>query len=153
MIKHNFYDGDGLFEEFSKIRSNEVNFNDLVETPILLKMLPDLTGKSVIDIGCGMGQHAKQYAELGAKSVLGIDISYKMLSVAKEKYCLDNIEYKRLAMEDISEINDTYDIVTSSLVFDYVKDFDKLMADIYQIMHEGSEFIFSTSHPIVTSYD
>lgn len=34
MAKHNFYDGDGLFEEFSKIRSNEVNFNDLVETSI-----------------------------------------------------------------------------------------------------------------------
>ena len=34
MTKHNFYDGDGLFEEFSKIRSNVVNFNDLVETSI-----------------------------------------------------------------------------------------------------------------------
>ncbi len=40
-------------------------------------MLSDLREKTVLDIGCGMGQHAKQYADMGAKSVLRIDLSEK----------------------------------------------------------------------------
>ena len=49
-------------------------------------MLPDVRGKKVLDIGCGMGQHAKQYHDMGAESVLGIDISEKMLEFAKERH-------------------------------------------------------------------
>lgn len=33
-----------------------------------------------------MGQHAKQYSDMGAESVLGIDISEKMLEYAKEHF-------------------------------------------------------------------
>ena len=79
MSKQNIYDNDTFFEHFRSSRENEVNFNDCIETPILFAMLPDLHGKTILDIGCGMGQHAKQYSEMGAESVLGIDISGNML--------------------------------------------------------------------------
>ncbi len=84
MSKQNIYDNDAFFEHFRSSRENEVNFNDCIETPILLAMLPDLHGKTILDIGCGMGQHAKQYSEMGAESVLGIDISENMLRYAEE---------------------------------------------------------------------
>ena len=83
MAGQNIYDNDAFFENFRNSRSQEVNFNDCIETPILFAMLPDLRGKKVLDIGCGMGQHAKQYAEMGAESVLGIDISEKCWSMPK----------------------------------------------------------------------
>ena len=79
MSKQNVYDNAAFFDNFQSSRSNTVNFNDCIETPILFGMLPDLHGKKVLDIGCGMGQHAKQYADMGAASVLGIDLSEKML--------------------------------------------------------------------------
>ena len=75
MAKQNIYDNETFFENFKEIRSNEINFNNCIETPILLAMLPELQGRTILDIGCGMGQHAKQYSDMGAKSVLGIDIS------------------------------------------------------------------------------
>lgn len=153
MSKQNVYDNDTFFENFQSSRSNDVNFNDCIETPILLKMLPDLRGKTVLDIGCGMGQHAKQYTEMGAESVLGIDISEKMLVYAKEHNSADNISYQRLAMEDIEAIGQTFDLVTSSLVFDYVEDFAGLMRKIHRLMKEGAAFVFSMSHPIVTAWD
>ena len=59
MPKQNIYDNDTFFEHFRSSRENEVNFNDCIETPILFAMLPDLHGKTILDIGCGMGQHAK----------------------------------------------------------------------------------------------
>ena len=153
MSKQNIYDNDAFFEYFRSSRDNEVNFNDCIETPILLKMLPDLHGKAVLDIGCGMGQHAKQYADMGAGSVLGTDISGKMLAYAKEHNSADNISYLQLAMEDIESIGRRFDLVTSSLVFDYVEDFAGLMRKINLLMKEDAKFVFSMSHPIVTAWD
>lgn len=153
MSKQNIYDNDVFFEDFKGIRESPVNFNDQLETPVLLAMLPDVKGKQVLDIGCGMGQHAKQYAQMGAASVLGIDISEKMLGYAQEHNGAETITYRLLAMEDLDQIQDTFDLVTSSLVFDYIEDMDDLMAKIYTLMRPGAHLVFSTSHPMATAYD
>jgi 2-polyprenyl-3-methyl-5-hydroxy-6-metoxy-1,4-benzoquinol methylase len=153
MAKQNVYDNDTFFESFRSSRSDEVNFNDCIETPILFAMLPELRGKTVLDIGCGMGQHAAQYAAMGAKSVLGIDLSEKMLEYAKEHNSAENIRYQRMAMEDIDTIDGQFDLVTSSLVFDYIEDFPGLMRKIHTLVKAGAEFVFSMSHPIVTAWD
>ena len=55
MSKQNIYDND-LFVR--KLRENtlckEINFNDIIETPIISGMIPELYKKKVLDIGCGM---------------------------------------------------------------------------------------------------
>ncbi len=153
MPEQNLYDDEAFFEYFLKNRSSGVNFNDCIETPILFKMLPDLKGKRILDIGCGMGQHAKQYADSGAERVLGIDISEKMLRYAAEHFSAGNIEYRRLAMEDIGTLSEKFDLVTSSLAFDYAEDFEKLARDVYALIKDGGSFVFSMSHPMVTAWD
>ncbi len=153
MAKQNIYDNENFFENFKDIRSNEINFNDCIETPILLSMLPEVNGKSVLDIGCGMGQHAKQYSDMGAKFVMGIDISEKMLKYAKEHFCAKNITYQQMALENISALAKQFDIVTSSLTFDYAEDLDELMRNVYQLMKDGARFVFSMSHPMATAWD
>ena len=94
MAKQNIYDNDSFFENFKNLRNNKINFNDCIETPILLAMIPEVDGKRVLDIGCGMGQHAKQYSDMGAESVLGIDISEKMLEYAR------NISMQKILLTD-----------------------------------------------------
>ena len=153
MSKQNIYDDEVFFENFRSSRSSPVNFNDCVETPILLAMLPDLKGKAILDIGCGMGQHARQYADMGAASVLGIDLSEKMLAFARTRNGGENITYRRLAMEALDAIDAQFDLVTSSLAFDYVEDFEGLMAAIHRRLKAGGELVFSMSHPIVTAWD
>ena len=153
MAKQNIYDNEAFFENFQEIRKNEINYNDLIETPIFMSLLPDLSGKHVLDIGCGMGQHAKQYADMGAKTVLGIDLSEKMLDVAKREYSADNITYQKMAMEDIGQIDRKFDVVTSSLAFDYAEHLDELANAVYRMMESDGIFVFSMSHPIATAFD
>ena len=53
MSKQNIYDNDAFFEHFRSNRENEVNFNDCVETPILLAMLSQykwLSKSKVVEI-------------------------------------------------------------------------------------------------------
>jgi ubiquinone/menaquinone biosynthesis C-methylase UbiE len=47
--------------------------------------LIDPKGKDVLDIGCGGGVYTRAWAMLGARRVLGIDVSLTMLKVAAEQ--------------------------------------------------------------------
>lgn len=153
MAKQNIYDNDRFFENFKSIRENSINFNELLETPILNRMMPNIKNKTVLDIGCGMGHHAKQYADAGATYVLGIDLSENMLAYAREHYSAKNIEYRQMAMEDMNQITQKFDVVTSSLVFDYVEDFYDMMKKVRSCLKNDGVFVFSMSHPIDTAYD
>ena len=153
MAQQNIYDNDTFFDNFKCLRSDEINFNEVIESPIITAMLPDMKGKKVLDIGCGMGQHAMQYSKAGAASVLGTDISEKMLAFAKENNAADNITYRRLAFEDIAQLDEKFDLITSSLAFDYSQDFEGLMKDVYSLLNDGGYLVFSMSHPISTAYD
>ncbi len=39
MAKQNIYDNDAFYKNFKSIRSNKINFNDVIETPIITAML------------------------------------------------------------------------------------------------------------------
>ena len=153
MAKQNIYDNDAFFAEFKNNRGKELNFNDVIEAPIITAMLPELTGRKVLDIGCGMGQHAMQYAKLGAASVLGTDISEKMLAYAAEHNTAENITYRKLAFEELEEITDRFDVITSSLAFDYAQDFEGLMKKINALLADDGVLVFSMSHPMATAWD
>ena len=153
MAKQNIYDNDVFYENFKGLRSSEINFNDIIETPIITKMLPPLKDRKILDIGCGMGQHAMQYSRAGAKSVLGTDISEKMLGFARENNSAENITYLRLAFEDLEQLDEKFDVITSSLAFDYSEDFALLMKKIHALLNDGGHLVFSMSHPISTAYD
>ncbi len=153
MSQQNIYDNDAFYENFKGLRSNEINFNEVIETPIITAMLPPLKDKKILDIGCGMGQHAMQYSKAGAASVLGTDISEKMLGFARENNSAENITYRRLAFEDLEQLDEKFDVITSSLAFDYSEDFALLMKKIYALLNDGGFLVFSMSHPISTAYD
>lgn len=153
MAQQNIYDDDVFFADFSGKRDDELSSNNVIETPIITSMLPDLKGKKVLDIGCGMGQHAVQYSKAGASSVLGTDISEKMLAWANEHNSLPNITYRRLAFEDLDKLDEKFDVITSSLAFDYSEDFAALMKSVYALLNSPGTLVFSMSHPIATSYD
>lgn len=82
------------------------------------------------------------------KEILGIDISEHMIKIAEKNNADENIKYKVMAMEDISKIKEKFDIVISSLAFHYVKDYEKLIKDIYNLLNDNGILIFSIDHPL-----
>ena len=147
----NIYDNEKFYKDYRDMREKGLNANELIEIPIMKDMLPDLKGKRILDLGCGNGGMSKYFIEKGAKSVLAIDLSSNMIKEAKEKNNAENITYVVLGMEDISKIEGKFDIVFSSLAFHYVKDYDKLVKDIYNLLDENGILIYSQEHPIATA--
>lgn len=152
MSQQNIYDNDTFFEGYKKLRENPTNANELFEIPALLSLLPDLKGKSVLDLGCGFGEHCMKYAEMGAEKITGVDISEKMLAVAREKNSDPRIEYIRMPIEDISQIQGRYDAVISSLAFHYINDLGAVLRSIHSLLTDGGVLVFSQENPICTSY-
>lgn len=152
MAQQNIYDNETFFEGYKKIRENEVNANNLFEIPALFSMMPNLKDKIILDLGCGFGEHCKRFVESGAKKVIGIDISEKMLEIAKQENADSKITYINMPMENISQLNEKFDIVVSSLAFHYVQDFSGVVKNIYDMLNENGVFLFSQENPLCTCF-
>lgn len=100
MCSQNIYDNQTFFDGYKKLRENPYSANNLEEKPALFSLAPDLTGKAVLDLGCGYGENCAEFKRLGAAKVTGIDISEKMLEVAKDDH--PDIEFIRADMSDLS---------------------------------------------------
>jgi len=73
----------------------------------------DLTGKSVLDIGCNAGFYTMQMKRRGAKRVLGLDSMEEYLAQARfaaEVNELD-IEFRNLSVYDVGALGERFDIV------------------------------------------
>lgn len=150
-MKENKYDDDRFFEQYSRMDRSVKGLDGAGEWHTLKTMLPDFQGKRVLDLGCGFGWHCRYAAEHGALSVLGIDLSGKMIARAKKENAVPNVEYQRLAIEDFPFPAEAFDIVISSLAFHYLESFADFCAKIYRSLTPGGKFVFSVEHPVFTA--
>lgn len=150
-MKENKYDDAVFFDKYSQMERSINGLEGAGEWYELKKLLPDFHGKRVLDLGCGFGWHCRYAMENGAKSVVGIDISKKMLDIAREKTASAEIEYCCMPLEDINFDKDSFDIVISSLVLHYIESFDAIVQKIDKCLMKGGVFVFSVEHPIFTA--
>ena len=145
------FDNEIFFQEYKTLRETENNYNDLLEQPTMEKLLPDLQGKTVLDLGCGYGKNCLDFIQKGAERVVGIDVSEKMLAVARSKYSHKKIEYLTMDIDNVSLLNEKFDFIYSSLAFHYVEDFSKLAINLHKLLDEDGRLLFSQEHPLVTA--
>lgn len=151
-MKENKYDNKIFFEKYSKMNRSINGLEGAGEWEELKKLLPNFHGKRVLDLGCGYGWHCIYAAENGAKTVIGTDISEKMLEVAKLKTTFSSVQYQCNAMEDLFYPKESFDIILSSLAFHYIEDFKSLALKIYDWLSPNGDFVFSVEHPVFTSH-
>ncbi len=154
MKEQNIYDDVTFFDGYFHLRKECNNYNDLLEQPAVSKMLPDVSGKVVLDLGCGYGGNCIDFINRGASKVVGVDLSSKMLDIAQKEASHPQIEYRNMNMSELNKMNENnekYDLVYSSLAFHYVDRFDILIEQIYQLLNEEGVLLFSQEHPLTTA--
>ena len=99
-----------------------------VETYSYLKIIGDLTGKKVLDLGCGDGLYTRKFKEKGAKKVIGIDISSAMIQLAQEAENKDPLGIEYL-LKDVTSLDklDEFDLVTASYLFNHAASCQELL--------------------------
>jgi len=150
-MSSNIFDDDVFFEHYKTIRNKVDSYNNTMEQPAMTRLLPDVRGKSVLDMGCGFGHNCATFVKMGAARIVGIDIAEKMLNVAMGENSDERIQYLQLDMTRIDELDANFDLVYSSLALHYVEDFDGLIKKVYAALNDGGVFLFSQEHPLVTA--
>ena len=149
-MAQNIYDHLAFFEGYAQLPRSVQGLDGAPEWPVLKAMLPDLTGKSVIDLGCGYGWFCRSARELGAARVTGVDISEKMLARASELTDDPAIDYQRSDLESLALAQSSLDLVYSSLALHYLTALDTLFGNIERALKPGGSLVFSMEHPIYT---
>lgn len=147
----NIFDDEQFFSGYQELRRKEQNSNDLIIDPALAALLPDLSGKTVLDLGCGDGKHCADFIVRGAKTVVGIDISEKMLQIAQTQNANDAIRYIKMSMTDIAGLQETFDFIYSNMAFHYIEDFAAFAKTLFNILNPGGLLLFSQEHPVITA--
>ena len=151
-MKENRYDDEEFFQKYRAFPRSVEGLSAAGEWHELRRLLPDFAGKRVLDVGCGFGWHCTHAAEQGAASVVGTDISQKMLEVAREKTTHPQVVYLQVAMEDLDFPPDSFDVALSSLAFHYTPDFRDVCERIARCLVPGGSFVFSVEHPVFTAF-
>lgn len=150
-MKQNKYDDTNFFSAYKQMPRSIGGLEAAGEWHVLKILLPDLHNKNVLDLGCGFGWHCLYAREQQANSVIGVDISEKMLQEAREKTDDPAISYIQMPIEDIEFASEQFDVVISSLALHYVKSFEAICRKVHTYLKSGGSFIFSVEHPIFTS--
>lgn len=147
----NIYDNNVFFEKYAQMDRSKKGLNYAGEWHQFKNMFPDLKNKRLLDLGCGYGWHCKYAINLGAKDVLGIDISQKMIDRAMQLNKHDNIEYLVSNLDEYAYPSDSWDVVISNLVLHYVEDIESIFNKIFNTLKAGGTFLLNIEHPIFTS--
>ena len=116
-----------------------------------LHLLGDLSGKSVLEIGCGNGRSLKYAADRGASDLWGLDISANQIERTKSFLESQGLHAKLVCapMENACGLpTDYFDLVYSVYGIGWTTDLDKTFRRIYSYLKKGGAFVFGWSHPI-----
>jgi len=137
------------YREKTRISLEDVHYGPISSGESELKLLGDVKGKDVLEIGCGGGQNAIVLAKWGARAV-GLDISEEQIKYAREiaerekvkvPFCVGN-------MEDLSIFhNESFDIVLSSFAVGYVENLIRTFQEVFRVLRKRGLFVFAEVHP------
>lgn len=121
----------------------------------------DLSGKSVLDIGCNAGFYSIEMKRRGADRVVGVDFDDRYLEQARfaAEVKGQDIEFRKLSVYDVAELGETFDVVLFMgvlyhlrhplLALDLIHDHVAKDLLIFQSMQRGSDEV----DPVQADYD
>lgn len=144
-LAHRWWDAESEFKPLHEINPLRLNYIDRIV---------GLSGKSVLDIGCGGGILSESMALRGAR-VTGIDLGEKALKVA-ELHRLEsgvNVDYRLVSAEALAvEQPAGFDVVTCMEMLEHVPDPAAIVTACSKLVKPGGHLFFSTINRNPKSY-
>lgn len=121
----------------------------------------DLTGKTVLDIGCNAGFYSIEMKRRGAERVVGVDFDDRYLAQARfaAEVLGADIEFRKMSVYDVGSLGEKFDVVIFMGVLYHLRHpllaldllYDTVVKDvlIFQSMLRGSEEV----EPVKADYD
>lgn len=143
---------DRMAEAYEEFTSGDQSYSYAIEWPCIKEMLPALTGKRIIDLGCGTGRFTFLLEGEKPAEILGVDLSDNMLQLAKKK-AIKNGSAARFIKADASNAftDEKFDLVFSSTLTHYVPDLDAFFINVSRMLLPEGQCVFSVMNPVYTA--
>ena len=145
---------DAIADWYDELTRTTPLYRELI-LPATLDLAGNVTGKNVLDIACGQGMVSRELARRGA-SVTGIDISVKLLEVAR-RYELDEplgIDYRHGNAETLDRFEDnSRDGVTCGMALMNIDDLDACAHAVKRVLRPRGWLVASITHPCFQTPD
>ncbi len=132
-----------------------VRYGPDTATEAELRLLGSVSGKRVLDLGCGGGQAALAFAKQGAHTI-GLDPAPESLSAAKRWAEREGVKIE-LHQGDLADLAfmraDSVDLVFSAWAFGGVADLPRVFRQVHRVLKEGAPLVFSIPHPVYDLID
>lgn len=116
-----------------------------------LELFGDVSGKTMLEIGCGSGHSLKYHADHDAGELWGLDLSVSQINNAKKHLSVYNYNPTLIcaSMEEESGIpKDYFDVVYSIYAIGWATDLTHVFKKISSYLKKDGTFIFSWKHPL-----
>ncbi|MFB9834458.1 class I SAM-dependent methyltransferase [Actinoallomurus acaciae] len=140
-------DYDAFAEGYSAETENNL-VNAYYERPAMVALAGDVTGRRILDAGCGSGPLSAALRDRGAV-VTGIDASAGMLALARRRLGDDAALHVADLRDPLPFDDGTFDDVVASLVLHYLEDWGPTLAELRRVLRPGGRLIASVDHPFV----
>jgi ubiquinone/menaquinone biosynthesis C-methylase UbiE len=123
-------------------------YRDALNTPAFLALLPDVAGRSGIDIGCGEGHNTRLVAQRGAK-MCAVDIARTFIRFAEEEDARAplGIEYRVASATSLPYADGRFDFAIATMSLMDVSDLAGALKETHRVLAPGGFFQFSILHP------
>lgn len=118
-------------------------------------ILDSVEEKEYVELGCGGGQGSVGTAQLGAKTVVGVDFSEEQLRHARrlrDFYGVD-VEFVTGDVTNLPLAADGFDFASSEWVFQMVDQLERAFLEVSRVLRDGGVFVFSVPHPLYENLD
>nr|WP_042183132.1 class I SAM-dependent methyltransferase [Kibdelosporangium sp. MJ126-NF4]CTQ95584.1 methyltransferase [Kibdelosporangium sp. MJ126-NF4] len=116
--------------------------------PAILDLAGDVTGRQILDAGCGSGPLFAALRDRGAV-VTGFDSSTTMVHLARQRLGADAALQVADLTDPLPYPNGAFDDVIVSLVLHYLEDWAAPLAELRRVLRPGGRLITAVNHPII----
>lgn len=113
------------------------------------RLLGDLRGKRVVELGCGGAQCSIAFAKQGATAI-GVDFSAEQLAFARRLCEREGVrvELHQADLADLAFLRaDSVDLAFSAYAFGFVEDLNRVFRQVHRVLKVGAPLVFSLPHP------
>lgn len=142
---------EGMADDWiSLMQGPEVSHREAMLDDWMLDAIGQVSGRKVIDLGCGEGRFSRMLAQRGAM-VTGVDLCRPFIEFAVNNRVNDET-YMIGDMEDLGRVPDEeFDIAVSYISLVDVPDMPKAVGEAYRVLRCGGTFVACNTHPMVSA--